>query len=241
MNTFFQNSPNCLIKVMHFTVCKWYLSAFNKLILKNHLLKAVPLLPHRYARPCVCCKPLLQTHAEPFPREHSPYDSRNQHTHSPALVRSPATSGCASQSPGVFIRNADLGAFSWEILALDLLYIQGKCHSALCCVHRPHPSHTGFWVTAPRLCCRLAAQSCLTLLATPWTVAPQAPLFMGFPRQEYWSGLPFPALYWNSIPPHVQGCHWALVSLFKELPFFKCKDLERQMMSLLSSQGSVTH
>ena len=27
--------------------------------------------------------------------------------------------------------------------------------------------------------------------ATPWTVAYQAPLSMGFPRQEYWSGLPF--------------------------------------------------
>ena len=26
-----------------------------------------------------------------------------------------------------------------------------------------------------------------------WTVALQAPLSMGFPRQEYWSGLPFPA------------------------------------------------
>ena len=25
---------------------------------------------------------------------------------------------------------------------------------------------------------------------TPWTVAPQAPLFMEFSRQEYWSGLP---------------------------------------------------
>ena len=29
------------------------------------------------------------------------------------------------------------------------------------------------------------------LLATPWTAAYQAPLPMGFPRQEYWSGLPF--------------------------------------------------
>ena len=28
--------------------------------------------------------------------------------------------------------------------------------------------------------------------ATPWTVALQGPLSMGFPRQEYWSGLPFP-------------------------------------------------
>ena len=28
--------------------------------------------------------------------------------------------------------------------------------------------------------------------ATPWTVACQAPLSIGFSRQEYWSGLPFP-------------------------------------------------
>ena len=28
--------------------------------------------------------------------------------------------------------------------------------------------------------------------ATPWTVANQAPLSMGFSRQEYWSGLPYP-------------------------------------------------
>ena len=30
------------------------------------------------------------------------------------------------------------------------------------------------------------------LFATPWTVAYEAPL-MGFSRQEYWSGLPFPS------------------------------------------------
>ena len=33
-------------------------------------------------------------------------------------------------------------------------------------------------------------KSCLTL-ANPWTVPCQAPLSLGFPRQEYWSGLPF--------------------------------------------------
>ena len=33
--------------------------------------------------------------------------------------------------------------------------------------------------------------SCVQLFATPWTVALQAPLFMRFPRQEYWSGFPF--------------------------------------------------
>ena len=31
------------------------------------------------------------------------------------------------------------------------------------------------------------------LFATPWTVALQAPLSMGFSRQEYWRGLPFPS------------------------------------------------
>ena len=55
---------------------------------------------------------------------------------------------------------------------------------------------------------------------TPWTVAHQAPLSMGFLRQEYWSGLPFPspgdlanpgteptspALQADSLPPsHLQ-------------------------------------
>ena len=34
--------------------------------------------------------------------------------------------------------------------------------------------------------------SCIWLFATPWTVAHQAPLFTGFSRQKYWSGLPFP-------------------------------------------------
>ena len=28
---------------------------------------------------------------------------------------------------------------------------------------------------------------------TPWTVARQAPLSVGFPRQDHWSGLPFPS------------------------------------------------
>ena len=31
------------------------------------------------------------------------------------------------------------------------------------------------------------------LFATPWTVAYQVPAFVGFSRQEYWSGLPFPS------------------------------------------------
>ena len=38
----------------------------------------------------------------------------------------------------------------------------------------------------------LVANSCPTL-ATLWTIACQAPLSVGFSRQEYWSGLPFPS------------------------------------------------
>ena len=36
------------------------------------------------------------------------------------------------------------------------------------------------------------------LFATPWTVAYQAPLSMGFSRQGYWSGLLFPS--WGDLP-----------------------------------------
>ena len=51
------------------------------------------------------------------------------------------------------------------------------------------------------MCLSKIAISCLLLshvshvrfLATPWTVAYQAPLSIGFPRQEYWSGLPLPS------------------------------------------------
>ena len=40
------------------------------------------------------------------------------------------------------------------------------------------------------MCC---AQTVVSDFAAPWTVANQAPLFMGFPRQQYWSRLSFPS------------------------------------------------
>ena len=55
------------------------------------------------------------------------------------------------------------------------------------------------------------------LLATPWTVAHQAPPSMGFSRQEYWNGVPLPSLnlaleilltvYEHSRPPSVISQH----------------------------------
>ena len=40
---------------------------------------------------------------------------------------------------------------------------------------------------------KVKSLSRVRLFATPWTVAYQAPPSMGFSRQDYWSGLPFPS------------------------------------------------
>ena len=46
-------------------------------------------------------------------------------------------------------------------------------------------------LVSDRMLCRLVMSDSV---ATLWTVARQAPLSMGFPRQEYWSGLSLPSL-----------------------------------------------
>ena len=43
------------------------------------------------------------------------------------------------------------------------------------------------------VCVCVCVLSCVQLFATSWTLAHQAPVFMGFAGQEYWSGLPFPS------------------------------------------------
>ena len=49
--------------------------------------------------------------------------------------------------------------------------------------------------------------------ATKWTVAHQAPLSMGFPTKEYWSGLPFPSP--GDLPdPEIEAVSRALQGLF---------------------------
>ena len=55
---------------------------------------------------------------------------------------------------------------------------------------RPFPNSSGWWLLSSSS--SLVTKSCPTL-ATPGTVARQALLSMGFSRQEYWSGLPFPS------------------------------------------------
>ena len=60
-----------------------------------------------------------------------------------------------------------------NVNSYTLIGVQGSYYAPGCC------------------CCYLVTQLCLTL-CDPWTVACQAPLSVGFCRQEYWSGLPFP-------------------------------------------------
>ena len=56
-------------------------------------------------------------------------------------------------------------------------------HLASSALHRPlEPPRPGYAYSLSRV----------RLLATPWTIAHQTPLSMGFSRQEYWSGMPFP-------------------------------------------------
>ena len=54
------------------------------------------------------------------------------------------------------------------------------------------PPNLGFLTCKLDLLVCVHACCCVQLFVTPWTVAHQAPLFMGFFRQEYWSGLLFP-------------------------------------------------
>ena len=62
-------------------------------------------------------------------------------------------------------------------------------------------------------CVHAHSLSHVRLFATPWTVAQQAPLSMEFPRQEYWSGLPFPSP--GNLPdPGIEPASPALVGGF---------------------------
>ena len=101
--------------------------------------------------------------------------------------------------------------------------------------------------------------------ASPWTVTLQAPLSMSFPRQEYWSGLPFPslgdlpdpgikprspALQADSLPTELQGkpllCHMYfkyifslniyVLTLLMKVQFLRQEDpLEKEMATHSSS------
>ena len=117
----------------------------------------------------------------------------------------PTYSGGVAGAPGrslgqrVFRNHASL----WKISLCPVFEVQKKngsvCHCCCsttqsCLTLRPHG------LQLARLPCPITnsrkwkwSRSVVFDSATPWTVAHQAPLSIGFSRQEYWSGLPFPS------------------------------------------------
>ena len=73
------------------------------------------------------------------------------------------------------------------------LFLPGESHGQRSLMGY-NPSADKSWTRLKRLSSSSSSMlshfSHVLLLATPWTVAHQAPLSMGFFRQEYWSGLP---------------------------------------------------
>ena len=76
-------------------------------------------------------------------------------------------------------------------------------------------------------CSCLVSTSCPTLFANPWTVARQSPLSKGFPRQEYWSGLPYP--YLGEIPNSEMNPGMELISCIDRQILYQkpCMQLQR--------------
>ena len=72
---------------------------------------------------------------------------------------------------------------------------------------RPHIDLSIFVITDAAI---VRSLSRVRLFATPWTVARQAALSMGFPRQEYWNGLP---LHYPGDLPNLCLPYWQVDSL----------------------------
>ena len=73
----------------------------------------------------------------------------------------------------------------WVAISFSRGSSQSRDRTHVSCIVGRH-----FTVWATREACIF---SCVWLFMTPWTVAHQAPLSLRFPRQEYWSGMPFPS------------------------------------------------
>ena len=84
------------------------------------------------------------------------------------------------------------------------------------------------------MCVFLLSGFSVWLFATPWTVAHQAPLSMGFSRQEYWSGLPCPPP--GDLPD--QGLNLQLL-LCRQAPY-RWASREAQFLPYLPEYGRIS-
>ena len=70
-----------------------------------------------------------------------------------------------------------------------------------------------FFFFTTSACWEVKSLSYFQLFATPWTVAYQAPPSMGFSRQKYWSGLPFPSPGLQSKKPEIASIRVLSISI----------------------------
>ena len=117
------------------------------------------------------------------------------------LINSPSSFHCfISSTTDHLLRYwiLDVSRFNLLILFSCLLQLECKLHEVRVCVCFVHWYILSLENKAYHMMCVcVKSLSRVQLFVTPWTVAHQAPLSMGFSRQEYWSGLPFP------FPGHV--------------------------------------
>ena len=103
----------------------------------------------------------------------------------------------ASEPPRQGPYNPPLWSFiTRSVIVTDFFLIQSKeegTHQVKRLRTGVNISCTQIWLRLKDLHARAWVLSHVWLFVTPWTVAHQASLFMGFPRQDYWSGLPFPS------------------------------------------------
>ena len=81
-----------------------------------------------------------------------------------------------------------------------------------------------------RICAKMKSTSHVQLFVTPWTVAYQAPLSMGFSRQEYWSGVPL------EKTTHLPFLFYCSSTAF--LSVSRARELLIPLANLLSGNGS---
>ena len=122
------------------------------------------------------------------------------------------------------IKTVDLHSYVYEIVFVTKEKPEGVKHT-----HTHTHTHVymyGRWY--------LVTKSCL-ILSTPWTVAHQAPLSTGFPKQEYWSGLSFPSPIYMCCCSVTKSCptlcgpmdaaHQASLSFTISQPWLKLKNI----------------
>ena len=100
---------------------------------------------------------------------------------------------CPQTETCVHLQALILQIHHWELKVLDLFHDSWNLFEGTPDIPKTHLIWCFQWVSWEYKTERESGSySTVRLFATLWTIAHQAPLSMGFPRQEYWSGLPFP-------------------------------------------------